>query len=158
MMKYNNLECKMESRISNERIFLIFKIYKYSFVFFCILFLFLGLFLIHKEYLPLESCAGLFVNSFLCITAYIMLFRMDSGLNLLIFENKFIETKIYFRELGVVHQSIIGTNLIVPIISLGMQIQDILFFILSYNVLSFSSLILLKYLKKQLIFNGLLSE
>lgn len=87
-----------------------------------------------------------------------MLFRMDSGLNLLIFENKFIETKIYFRELGVVHQSIIGTNLIVPIISLGMQIQDILFFILSYNVLSFSSLILLKFLKKQLIFNGLLSE
>jgi|UPI000666E13A hypothetical protein len=83
---------------------------------------------------------------------------MDCGLNLLIFENKFIETKIYFTELGVVHQSIIGTNLIVPIISLGMQIQDILFFILSYNVLSFSSLILLKYLKKQLIFNGLLSE
>ena len=148
----------MESRISNERIFLIFKIYKYSFVFFCILFLFLGLFLIYKEYRPLDSCAGLFVNSFLCITAYIMLFRMDSGLNLLIFENKFIETKIYFRELGVVHQSIIGTNLIVPIISPEMQIQDILFFILSYNVLSFSSLILLKYLKKQLIFNGLLSE
>ena len=148
----------MRKRISNERIFLFFKIYKYSFVFFCVLFLFLGLFLIYKGYLPLDSCAGLFVNSFLCITAYIMLFRMDSGLYLLIFEHKFIENKIYFRELGVVHWSIIGTNLIVPIISLEMQIQDILFFIFSYNALSCLSLILLKYLNNILIFNGVLHE